>query len=201
MQYGIVRRGITFLDLNMNSLQNHILIAMPHMADPYFGKSVVYICEHNQEGAMGLVINRAFVEPDLKKLFTEIYEDNENILKIVPTVHFGGPVMIERGIVLHSTDHTVDESINITDEIAMTSHRDILSDISKKKGPATYKLFLGHSGWTGGQLEKEIERGDWLLQTTTPDFIFKVPEKYMWSQAARTLGIDTFDSTGLSGQA
>jgi len=171
------------------------------MADPYFGKAVVYICEHTKDGAMGLVINRPFMETDLKKLFTEIYEDNENILKIVPTVHFGGPVMIERGIVLHSTDHTIKESVNITDKIAMSSHRDMLGDISMKKGPADYKLFLGHSGWGGGQLEKEIERGDWLLQNTTPDFIFNVPEKYMWGQAARTLGVETNDSAGVSGQA
>ena len=190
-----------FLDLTMNSLQNHILIAMPHMVDPYFGKAVVYICEHTKEGAMGLVINRPFIEPDLKKLFTEIYEDNENILKIVPTVHFGGPVMIERGIVLHTTDHTVKSSVKITEKVAMTSHRDILSNISKKKGPSSFKLFLGHSGWTAGQLEKEIERGDWLLQTITPDFIFNVPEKFMWSQAARTLGLEIPDSTVLSGHA
>ncbi len=185
----------------MNSLQNHILIAMPHMVDPYFGKAVVYICEHTIDGTMGLVINRPFMEPDLKKLFTEIYEDNENILKIVPTVHFGGPVMIERGIVLHSTDHTIDGSVNITDKIAMSSHKDILGDISKKKGPASFKLFLGHSGWGGGQLEKEIDRGDWLLQDTTPDFIFNVPEKYMWGQAARTLGVEINDSAGVGGQA
>ena len=186
---------------NMSSLQNHILIAMPHMVDPYFGKAVVYICEHTKDGAMGLVINRPFMEPDLKKLFTEIYEDNENILKIVPTVHFGGPIMIERGIVLHSTDHTVSESVKVSDTIAMTSHKDILSDISKKKGPASFKLFLGHSGWGSGQLEKEIERGDWLLQNTTPDFVFDVPEKYMWGQAARTLGVETSDFASLGGHA
>ena len=185
----------------MSSLQNHILIAMPHMNDPFFGKGVVYICEHTKEGAMGLVINRPFMEPDLKKLFTDIYEDNENILQIVSKVHFGGPVMIERGIILHTTDHLVDTSVKISENIAMTSHRDILSDISKEKGPANYKLFLGHSGWGGGQLEKEIERGDWLLQDTTPDFIFDVPEKFMWGQAARTLGIQIGDSTGLSGHA
>ena len=185
----------------MSSLQNHILIAMPHMVDPYFGKAVVYICEHTKDGAMGLVINRPFMEPDLKKLFTEIYEDNENILKIVPTVHFGGPIMIERGIVLHSTDHTVEGSVKIADKVAMTSHRDILSDIAKKKGPASFNLFLGHSGWGSGQLEKEIERGDWLLQNTTPDFIFDVPEKYMWGQAARTLGVETNDSAVVSGHA
>ena len=181
----------------MNSLQNHILIAMPHMVDPYFGKAVIYICEHTKDGAMGLVINRPFMEPDLKKLFTEIYEDNENILKIVPTVHFGGPVMVERGIVLHSTDRTVSESVKIADTIAMTSHKDILGDISKKKGPKSFKLFLGHSGWGSGQLEKEIDRGDWLLQNTTPDFIFDVPEKYMWGQAARTLGVETNDSASI----
>ena len=185
----------------MSSLQNHILIAMPHMIDPYFGKSVIYICEHTKDGAMGLVINRPFMELNLKKLFTEIYEDNENILKIVPTVYFGGPVMIERGIVLHSTDHVVENSIKIDDKVAMTSHNDLLSDISKKKGPASFKLFLGHSGWGGGQLEKEIERGDWLLQTTTSDFIFDIPEKYMWEQASRSFGMDLGESAGVSGQA
>jgi putative transcriptional regulator len=109
--------------------------------------------------------------------------------------------MIERGIVLHTTDHTVKSSVKITEKVAMTSHRDILSNISKKKGPSSFKLFLGHSGWTAGQLEKEIERGDWLLQTITPDFIFNVPEKFMWSQAARTLGLEIPDSTVLSGHA
>jgi len=185
----------------MNSLKNHILIAMPHMTDPYFGKSVIYVCEHTSEGTMGLVVNRPFMEPDLKKLFSEIYEDNEKILKIVPTVYFGGPVMIERGIILHSTDRLVAGSVKINKEIAMTSHRDLLAAIAKKKGPAKFKLLLGHSGWRAGQLEQEIDRGDWLLQNTAPDFIFDVPEKFMWTQAARTLGIEIGDSAGVSGQA
>ncbi len=101
----------------MSSLKNHILIAMPHMADPYFGKSVIYICEHTKDGAMGIVINRPFQEPDLKKLFTEIYEDQDDLLKIVPTIHFGGPVMIERGIILHSTDHKIEGTVKISKDI------------------------------------------------------------------------------------
>jgi putative transcriptional regulator len=185
----------------MGSLQNNILIAMPHMVDPYFGKSVILICEHSVDGAMGLIINRPFQEPNLKKLFSEISKESEEILGIIPTVYFGGPVMIERGIVLHSTEHISEGTMTISSDFAITSHRDILDDISKGKGPNKFKLHLGHAGWSAGQLEREIEKGDWLLQSTTSDFVFNVPEKYMWNQAAKTLGIDTTQITGLGGSA
>jgi len=89
----------------MSSLKNHILISMPYMQDPYFGKTVILICEHTKDGAMGLIINRSFQEPDMEDLFSEIYKETENIFKVVPTIYFGGPVMIERGIVLHSSEY------------------------------------------------------------------------------------------------
>jgi putative transcriptional regulator len=185
----------------MGSLKNHILIAMSHMSDPYFGKSVILICEHSKEGAMGLIINRPFQEPNLKKLFADIYSGNDDILKIVPKVYFGGPVMIERGIVLHSTEHSIDGTLNISSDFSITSHKEILEDISEGIGPKQFKLYLGHAGWSAGQLEQEIERGDWLLQSTTHDFVFNVPEKYMWTQANKTFGIDTTQITGVGGLA
>lgn len=174
---------------------------MPHMADPYFGKSVILLCEHSKEGAMGLIVNRPFQEPNLKKLFSDIYKSNDDILKIVPTVYFGGPVMVERGIVLHSTEHSIDGTLKISDDFSITSHKEILDDIHDGKGPKQFKLYLGHAGWSAGQLEKEIERGDWLLQATTNDFVFNVPEKYMWSQATKAFGIDVTQITGLGGSA
>jgi putative transcriptional regulator len=185
----------------MSSLKNHILIAMPHMQDPYFARSVVFICEHTKEGAMGLIINRPFHEPDLEKLFSEFYEDTQDILKIVPKVYFGGPVMVERGIVLHSASHYTTGTIKLSDEFAITSHKTILENISRNEGPEQYKLMLGHAGWTANQLEREIENGDWLLQSTTLDFVFNMPEDLMWKHAASAFGIDTTQIAGSGGLA
>lgn len=185
----------------MGSLKNSILISMPHMQDPYFARSVVLICDHTTEGAMGLIVNRPFEEPALKKLFVDVYKENSQLLEIVHTLYFGGPVMIERGIILHSTDYQSDHSVTVSDQFALTSHKQILEDISREKGPRYFKLMLGHAGWAGGQLEREIENGDWLLQSTTPEFIFTTPEERMWQTAARSLGVEVGDITGIGGQA
>jgi len=185
----------------MSSLKNHILIAMPHMQDPYFAQAVVFICEHTKDGAMGLIINRPFHEPDLKKLFTELYDDTQDILKIVPKVYFGGPVLLERGIVLHSASHSTTGTIKISEDFAITSHKTILENINRDAGPRQYKLMLGHAGWTANQLEREIENGDWLLQSTTSDFVFNMPEDMMWKHAAGMFGIDTSQISGVGGRA
>ena len=185
----------------MSSLKNHILISMPHMQDPYFGKTVILICEHTKDGAMGLIINRPFQEPDMKDLFSEIYQETENIFKVVPTIYFGGPVMIERGIVLHSSEYKRKGTVAVSENFALTSHKFILQDIRSGEAPESYKLVLGHAGWTRGQLEKEIEHSDWLLQQTSKDFVFNTPDDIMWNQAAKTLGIQTTQITGVGGVA
>ncbi|MFQ6614252.1 MAG: YqgE/AlgH family protein [Fidelibacterota bacterium] len=185
----------------MGSLKNSILIAMPHLRDPYFARSVVLICDHTTEGAMGLIVNRPFEEPGLKKIFVDVYEENENLLEVVHKLYFGGPVMIERGIILHSGEYQSEHSIPISDQFAITNHKDILEAISLHRGPEKFKLMLGHAGWTGGQLEREIENGDWLLQTANPEHIFDQPEELLWQQAAKSFGIEISDLTGIGGQA
>ncbi|NOZ75580.1 MAG: YqgE/AlgH family protein [FCB group bacterium] len=185
----------------MGSLKNSILIAMPHLRDPYFAKSVVLICDHTKEGAMGLIVNRPFEEPELKKLFVDVYEENTELLEVVHKLYFGGPVMIERGIILHSGEYQSEHSIRVSDLFAISSHKDILEAISKNKGPEKFKLVLGHAGWVGGQLEREIENGDWLLQTASPDYVFSQSEKLVWQQAARSFGIEVSDLMGIGGQA
>lgn len=185
----------------MGSLKNHILIAMPHLQDPYFGQAVVFIAEHTKEGAMGLIVNKPFEDPELKQLFTDIFEDKQNLLKVVSKVFFGGPVMVERGILLHSGNYSTDGTLTVTQDFGITSHKSILEDIANGKGPEYFKLMLGHAGWSAGQLEKEIEDGDWLLQETTTDFIFKSPSKAMWRLAAGSFGVDIASTTGLGGQA
>jgi len=185
----------------MSSLKNHILISMPHMQDPYFGQSVVFICEHTIEGAMGLVVNRPFPKNDLERLFTSMSTGEQDLMDIVPIVYLGGPVMLDRGIVLHGPENTVEGSVVISDDFAITSHKGILQKLIDHKDIVDYKLMLGHAGWSAGQLESEIEKGDWLLQETNAELIFKIPNKQMWSFASKSLGIDTGSMGTASGDA
>tara|TARA_Y100000758_G_scaffold236297_1_gene172651 strand:- start:35 stop:592 length:558 start_codon:yes stop_codon:yes gene_type:complete len=185
----------------MNSLKNHILIAMPHLADPYFGKSVVLLCDHTTEGAMGIVVNRPISDPELKKLFSEIYPQGNSLLNKYSSVYFGGPVMLERGIVLHTPEISAKGTINISSDFALTTHKEILNNIDKDTSSLQFKLAIGHAGWTKGQLEREIENGDWLIQDTTRDFIFNTPDELMWNQAALSFGISPSEFSGHGGLA
>ena len=172
---------------------------MPHMQDPFFGKSVVFICEHTKDGAMGLIVNHPFKKKETKALFTNFYE--KNIFKTISTLYFGGPVLIETGIVLHSSEYKKKETIQISDDFSLTGHKYIQKDFNTKKCPEFYKLILGHAGWTRGQLEGEIEHGDWFLQPTTKDFIFNTPDELMWNRATKEIGIQTTQITGAGGIA
>ena len=185
----------------MNSIINHILISMPHMQDPFFGNSVVFMCEHDAKGAMGLIVNKPFRDPELKDTFDQIFESSDKILQSVSQVYFGGPVLVERGILLHSNQFHSNDSIKISDEFFISSHKNTLEDISAKRGPELCRLLLGHAGWNPGQLEREIENGDWLVQETTPDFVFNMPERQMWTAAIRSFGIDIADFSSFGGQA
>jgi len=174
---------------------------MPHMQDPYFNRAVVFMCEHDKEGAMGLIVNKPFSDPTLKELFDSFYDDKDKILSSVSKIYFGGPVMVDRGIVLHGDKYESEESIKISDDFFISSHKKTLEDISTKKGPDLSRLLLGHAGWTAGQLEREIENGDWLVQETTPDFIFNMQEGQMWKAAIHSFGIDIEDFSSLGGRA
>lgn len=173
---------------------------MPHLKDPYFNRSVVYLCEHSSEGAMGLVINKPLGEADLKDIFAPESSDNEYLMA-VPTVYFGGPVMLERGIVLHSAEYSIDGSLTISEQLAITSSKEIIADIRRERGPERYRLMLGHAGWDKNQLEREIENGDWLVQSAIPDFIFESPDEIKWNSAASAFGIDTAHLAGFGGMA
>ena len=173
---------------------------MPHLQDPFFSSSVVFICEHNKDGAMGLIINKKFKEPNLNNLFEQLYNGDDAITSLVPEIHFGGPVMLERGILLHGAGFNTECTISISDEFSMTSQKTILQDL-KAHDTIPYKLMLGHAGWAAKQLEREIENGDWLVQETTPDFVFNMPERQMWTAAIRSFGIDIADFSSFGGQA
>jgi len=115
------------------------------------------MCELNKKGAMGLIINKLFKDPTLKKIFDNFYDKKNKILNAVDQIYFGGPVMVERGIVLHSGNYNSNDSIKISNDFFISRHKKTLEDISAKRGPELNRLLLGHAGWNAGQLEREIE--------------------------------------------
>ena len=184
----------------MGSLKNQILISMPHMTDPFFSKSVIYICEHNNSGAMGIIINKQFNELKLNGTIEEVLIKEDSLKDMLNDIYFGGPVLLDKGIVLHHSCYMSDSSVAISKSIAITSKQDVLIDLQQEKD-VPFKLMLGHAGWSPGQLEKEIENGDWLMQNTTADFIFNVQPNKMWKKATESLGLDLGPSFGMAGQA
>ena len=171
-------------------LINHFLIAMPRLDDANFSQSVTYICEHNEEGAMGVTINRP---SDI--LLQDILEQIQ--IKAVNTeighqaVYYGGPVQTDRGFILHNkTERQWDASLDITDNIQLTSSKDILEAIANDQGPEKALITLGYAGWGNGQLEQEIANNFWLSCPADSAIIFDTPIEKRWESAASLLGID-----------
>ena len=191
---------IVVLAWSMGSLKNQILISMPHMNDPFFSKSVVYICEHGNSGAMGMIVNKNLDAPELREIFDKFFKVEKPFNMIKSNTFFGGPVLLEKGIILHHSDYSSPKSISISKSVSLTSDKGALEDL-KREEKVPFKLMLGHAGWSAGQLEREIENGDWLIQSTTSDFIFNLPPNQMWGYAARSIGLDIDSSLGTSGQA
>ena len=173
---------------NVN-LTGHFLIAMPAMTDPYFARSLTYICEHNEQGAMGVVINRP-IEMNLDELFDQInLELSDKTLGQAP-VHFGGPVQIERGFVLHQPVGQWQSSIAVSADTALTTSKDILEASALGAGPQKMLVTLGYAGWTAGQLEEELAQNAWLSVPADDSVIFDLPSDQKLSAAMRLLGVD-----------
>jgi putative transcriptional regulator len=180
-------------------MQGHILIAMPHLTDPYFGRSLVLICQHDRDGAMGLIINKSFEDEAVKEIFPTLIVNDEAIREVIAPLYFGGPVSLEQGFLLHSPDFLTDDTLQVSSEFSLTSNSTIIDAIRAGDGPRQFKMMLGYAGWQGGQLEGEIENGDWLFQEATPDFIFNPDEAGKWLSATKSFGIELAPGTG--GQA
>ena len=171
-------------------LDGKLLVAMPSMGDPRFDHSVIYVCAHSEDGAMGLIVNKP--APDLD--FTELLEQLgiSSDLKISGIdVHYGGPVENGRGFVLHTPDYESAEStLQVNANFGMTATLDILEDISLGAGPETCLLALGYSGWGPGQLEGEIRNNGWLICDADEDLVFSRDHDTKWQQALRRIGVD-----------
>lgn len=183
-----------------NDLTDHFLIAMPALADPNFAQTVAYICEHHSDGALGIVVNRPS-ELTLAELFTHmgLGEVNQTIGK--RPVYVGGPVQPKNGFVLHSPEGDWDSSLAVSDEITITTSRDILEALAHDEGPRRYLVALGYAGWGTGQLEYEMSQNAWLSSPADPAIIFDREGHERWHAAAQLLGVDLSLLSSDSGHA
>ena len=171
------------------SLSNQFLIAMPGMPDPNFNSTVTLICEHNADGALGIVINRP-LNIRLGGLFAQLDVKDASTRAAALPVMSGGPVARERGFVLHEPGELFESSVGVSDELQLTLSRDVLDAIASGHGPAKSLIALGYAGWDAGQLESEMLDNTWLSVPASKEVIFDVPFAERWAFAARILGID-----------
>lgn len=171
------------------SLQHHFLVAMPNLADSFFSQSVVYICEHTEEGAMGVIINRP-TQVMLPELLGHLNISNRSEIAINTPVLFGGPVEKAQGMVLHTQPAEWKSSIEVADNIFITTSVDVLETIGTDDGPNDALIMLGYAGWGQGQLEEELAENSWLTVPAHHDIIFNTPAEKRWHAAASILGID-----------
>ena len=175
----------------MKKMKNQFLISMPNMSDSIFEKSIVYICEEQTDGYMGVIINKPIFNKN------DILDNLEMInMKKISDIYFGGPVKINHGLVLHSKNYKTEGTIRVSTNISLTSNDKIINDIGRGKGPEKYKFIVGYSGWSQGQLEKEIENGDWLLSSLNENYIFKNNDDKKWRNAFADLGLEIDFFTG-----
>ena len=189
------------IDYGHQILTGRVLIAMPGVQDVGFRRSVVLICAHSPHGAMGLVVNRAAPDMTLRRLLNEMGGRSRRT-PFGHRIHAGGPVQVERAFVLHGADHDEgDDTLNITDDLRMTSSRRILRDMAEGEGPRTPLIAMGYSGWGPRQLEDELARNVWIVTDTPPDILLDETDEVKWERALAHAGIGAAHLSGLAGHA
>lgn len=178
-------------------LTGQLLIAMPTMLDPRFERTVIYVCAHSADGAMGLVLNKLVGSLTFPDLLAQLGIDGPEARQDI-RIHFGGPVETGRGFVLHSAEYLQDSSLKVNDAMALTATVDILRDMAKGAGPRNALLALGYAGWGPGQLDMEIQKNGWLHAPADELLVFDDELDDKWDRAIRKLG---FDASMLSGDA
>ena len=173
------------------SLANHFLVAMPELKDPNFYQTVTLICQHDENGALGVVINRPIESLALHDVLSQLELD----VKIAPPsrpepVYAGGPVHNELGLVLHEDLGEWQSTIPVGEQMGLTSSRDVLESIADGTGPKKVLLSLGYAGWGAGQLESEIHQNSWLTVEAQPDLVFATPPHERWGKSMETMGLD-----------
>ena len=171
------------------NLTHHFLIAMPNMADPNFAHTLTYVCEHNPDGALGLVVNRP-IEMTLSSLFEQIEVPLPDTALRATPVLFGGPVQVDRGFVLHRPLGNWQSTLAISDELGLTTSKDILEAVGRGEGPSNLIVSLGYAGWSAGQLEQELAANAWLTVAADTGVLFELPPEDRLPAAMRLMGVD-----------
>jgi putative transcriptional regulator len=171
------------------NLTHHFLIAMPNMADPHFSKTLTYICEHNEKGALGVVVNRP-IDLMLSKLLDQVSIPVTNKDCADIPIHYGGPVQTDRGFVLHGPVGHWQSTLPINAEIGLTTSKDILQAVARGDGPEQIFVTLGYAGWGAGQIESELAQNAWLTVPADPNVLFSLPCEERVPAAMQLLGID-----------
>jgi putative transcriptional regulator len=186
---------------SLSSLENHLLVAMPTLEDGFFERSVIYICEHTKEGAMGIVINL----PSTMTFRELISQADEHAIvedeKSEQIVLCGGPVHQDRGFILHEAQEGWSSSVAVTDKIMITTSKDILAVLGNDLGPEKALIALGHAGWDAGQLEQELHENTWLTVEADDDILFNTPIHSRWQAAVNKLGVDVWQLSHNVGHA
>ena len=185
----------------MTDLTGQLLIAMPGMPDPRFEHSLIYICAHSEDGAMGLIVNKPSADVTFENLVDQLpIEESGDVSGI--RVHFGGPVELGRGFVLHSPDFRSEmTTLNVDDGFAMTATLDVLESIAQGGGPSKRLIVLGYAGWGPGQLEEEIAANGWLTCDASSDLVFDTADGDKWEAALGTLGVSPLMLSSEGGRA
>lgn len=181
-------------------LTNQFLIAMPNLNDPNFSHTVTYLCQHNNEGALGIIINRP-ADIGIREILNQLHiKPISNKINSI-AVYSGGPVQPERGFVIHTPNTRWDSTLVVSETIALTTSRDILEALAIGEGPDKTLIALGYAGWGEGQLEKEIIDNAWLNTPFAPQILFETPVDQRWNEAAGQIGIDIKRLTMPAGHA
>jgi len=178
--------------MQINQLAGQILLASPSLLDPQFRDAVVLVCHHDDDGCMGLIINRPRdigIDDVLDDLGIEMHPSGPATAALLPGVFEGGPVDDFRGFVLHDGWHIYESTMQITPELHLTASRDVLEDLGRGDGPEHFMLILGYAGWHAGQLESELSSNDWLIAPASNRIIFQEPPDSRWDFGARCMGI------------
>lgn len=182
------------------SLAGQLLLAMPTLTDPNFSRSVVLICEHNPEGALGLIVNRP-LQLHLGQILEQLKLGQAGAEVAARPVFSGGPVETQRGFVLHDAPEDFSDSLQVGDALAITASETVLAAIVRSAGPRRFLVALGYSGWGAGQLERELAENAWLSAPSSPTLVFDTAVEERWREAAARIGVDVDRLSGETGHA
>lgn len=181
-------------------MSGQLLVAMPNMPDPRFERSVIYLCAHTADGAMGLVVNKLIDSLSFPDLLGQLGIESSDVDDQI-RVHFGGPVEAARGFVLHSTDYVHDATMVVNDHFALTATVDVLKAMAKGQGPRQSLLALGYAGWAPGQLDSEIQANGWLTVPADEQLVFLSEIESRWENSVKRIGVDLSKLSGDVGHA